>query len=140
MAMPPDPRTRAFARVIGPFVAIVSVIAVFRMPEITATAFLDAFFQNPVLVWIAGATLVLFGILILAQHPIWSSAPAVGISLFGWILLARGIALLTVPQAYERIVLTLANVTGLRIGAGLLAIIGIWLASVGWRTPPASRP
>lgn len=142
MAMPPDPnaRTRAFARVIGPFMAIVAVIAAFRMPEITTTPFLDAFFQNPVLVWITGATLVLFGLLILAQHPIRSSAPAVAISLIGWILLVRGIALLTVPQAYERLALALANVTGLRIGAGVLALVGIWLASVGWLAPPADRP
>lgn len=84
--MPPDPngRTGAFARVIGPFVAIVAAIAAVGMPEISATPFLDGFFQNPPLVWITGATLVLFGLVILVQHPVWSSAPAGAISLLGW--------------------------------------------------------
>jgi len=140
MAMPPDPRTRGFARVIGPFVAIVAVIAAFRMPEITTAPFLDTFFQNPITVWITGAMLVLLGLLVIAQHAIWSSAPAVVISLLGWILLVRGIALLTVPQLYERLALAMANVTGLRIGAGVLALVGIWLALAGWRAPPADRP
>lgn len=140
MAMPPDPRTRAFARVIGPFVAIVAVIAAFRMPEITTAPFLDTFFQNPVIVWIAGAMLVLLGLIVIARHSIWSSAPAVVVSLLGWILLVRGIALLTVPQLYERLALAMANVTGLRIGAGMLALVGIWLALAGWRAPPEDRP
>ena len=41
-------RTRAFARVIGPFITIVAAIVAMRMPSIGTT--LTAFFENPMLV------------------------------------------------------------------------------------------
>ncbi|WEK49905.1 MAG: hypothetical protein P0Y66_19850 [Candidatus Kaistia colombiensis] len=134
-----EARTRAFARVIGPFVTIVAIIAAVRMPEITATPFLSTFFENPVTVWITGAMLLLLGLIIIGQHQSWSSAAAALISLLGWILVIRGVALLTVPQLYERFALALTNVTGLRIGSGLMALIGIWLSYVGWFSSPAAK-
>jgi hypothetical protein len=94
-------RTRAFARVIGPFLVIVPGIIVVRAPEMDA-ALVSAFFENAALVWIVGGLLLFGGLLIIALHQYWSSAAAILISLFGWFLALRGLALLVAPQLYHR--------------------------------------
>jgi hypothetical protein len=94
-------RTRAFARVFGPFLVIVPSIVIGRLSQ-DMGAVMEAFFGNPALVWIMGALLLFGGIFIIAQHQYWSSVAAVIISLFGWLLALRGLALLLFPRHYER--------------------------------------
>ena len=89
-------RTRAFARVIGPFLVFVTGILVARSPNLGPI--LSAFFQNEALVWMMGALLFFCGLLIIAFHQYWSSPAAVMISLFGWFLAIRGFILLAFPQ------------------------------------------
>ena len=93
-------RTRAFARVIGPFLVLVPGILVVRAPNLEAI--LSAFFQNEALVWSAGALLLFCGLLIIAYHQYWSSPAAVMISVFGWFLALRGLILLAAPQLILR--------------------------------------
>ena len=64
--------------------------------------FLAAFFENPALVWMMGSLLLFGRLLIIAYHQRWSSAPAIAISLFGWFLPFRGVALLAVPRLIQR--------------------------------------
>lgn len=53
-AMPDSPaRTRAFARVLGPCLAIVPSLVVLKFPQAAALA--PPYFANPALVWITGA-------------------------------------------------------------------------------------
>jgi hypothetical protein len=93
-------RTRAFARVIGPFLVIAPGIIALRAPDMEALAV--AFFENAALVWITGGLLVFGGLLIIAHHQYWSSVSAVLVSLFGWFLALRGVVLLASPQLIER--------------------------------------
>ena len=79
-----EARTRAFARVIGPFLVIVPGIIAARAPDTGVQ--LSAFFENAALVWITGGLLVFAGLFIIANHQYWSSASAILISLFGWFL------------------------------------------------------
>ncbi len=132
-------RTLAFARVIGPFLVIVTGILVARAPRLGPI--LSAFFQNEALVWMMGALLFFCGLLIIAFHPYWSSPAAVMISLFGWFLAIRGIILLAAPQLILRGgIASLHLVPAVRIGFFLLVLIGLWLTYVGWFTkPPASN-
>ena len=131
-------RTRAFARVIGPFLAIVPGIVVVRTPDMPAL--FAAFFANPALVWITGGLLIFGGLLIIALHQIWSSLAAVLISLFGWLLALRGLALLAAPQWFERVGETAAGSLPLvRFGFGVLVLIGLWLGYVGWVAKPRFR-
>ena len=74
-------RTRAFARVIGPFLVIVTGILVVRSPDLGTM--LSAFFQNEALVWMMGALLFFCGLLIIAFHQYWTSSAAVLIYLAG---------------------------------------------------------
>jgi hypothetical protein len=134
-----EARTRAFARVIGPWLAIVPGIIVVRAPEMGT--FLSGFFENAVLVWFAGGLLLFCGLLIIAFHQYWSSPPAVLISLFGWFLALRGIVLMAAPQLIERGAAASMNAMPfVRIGFGALVVAGLWLTYVGWIAKPGAGP
>lgn len=130
-------RTRAFARVIGPWLVLVPGIIMVRAPDMGTLA--SAFFENPLFVWFAGGLLLFGGLLIIAFHQYWSSASAVLISLFGWFLGLRGLVLMVAPQLIER---AAAASTGtmpfVRIGFGALVLIGLYLTYVGWIAGSAS--
>ena len=124
-------RTRAFARVIGPFLVIVPGIVVVRAPE-TGTA-LTAFFDNPALAWLTGGLLLFGGLLIIAHHQYWSSLAAILVSLLGWYLALRGVVLLAAPQLIESAAGAAMNMMAMvRIGFGVLVLIGLWLTFIGW--------
>lgn len=133
-------RTRAYARVIGPWLAIVPGVIAVRAPEMGSV--LSGFFDDPVLVWFAGALLLFGGLLIIAFHQYWSGAAAILISLFGWFLALRGLALLAAPQLIERGAAASLNAMPLvRLGFGVLVAIGFYLTYVGWLAPPVpARP
>jgi hypothetical protein len=83
-------------------------------------------------VWFAGALLLLVGILIIAFHQYWSSAAAVMISLFGWILALQGVVLMATPSLYEHAAAEMSAIAVVRLVFGLLIAIGLYLAYVGW--------
>jgi hypothetical protein len=128
-------RTRAFARIIGPWLVIVPGIIAVRAPEMGALA--SEFFKSPLFIWFAGALLLFAGLLIIAYHQYWSSAAAVLISLFGWVLAIRGLVLLAAPRLYERAGAVLEAVSVIRTIFGVLVAIGLYLTYVGWIAKPA---
>jgi hypothetical protein len=131
-------RTRDFARVIGPFLVIVPGIIVVRAPSMGSE--MSAFFENAALVWITGGLLVFGGLLIIAHHQYWSSVAAVLISLFGWFLALRGMALLIAPRWYAEAGTAAMNmVPAVQLGFAVLVVAGVWLTYVGWiaRAPAA---
>ena len=132
-------RTRAFARVIGPWLVIVPGIIAVRAPDMGPLA--ADFFASPLTVWFAGALLLSGGLPIIAFHQYWSSAAAFVISLFGWFLALRGVVLLAAPQLIERGVAVSARMQWLvQIGFGVGVLIGLWLTYVGWIAKPDSSP
>ena len=132
-------RTRAFARVIGPWLVIVTGIIAVRAPDMGPLA--ADFFASPLTVWFTGALLLFGGLLIIAFHQYWSSAAAVMISLFGWFLALRGAVLLAAPQLIERGVAVSARVPLLvQVGFGIAVLIGLWLTYVGWIAKPDASP
>jgi hypothetical protein len=130
-------RTRAFARVIGPWLAIVPGIIVVRTPEMGALA--SGFFENPLIVWFAGGLLLFGGLLIIAFHQYWSNPAAILISLFGWFLALRGLVLMAMPNLIERGAAASMDAMSLvRIGFGALVLVGLYLSYVGWLAKPRS--
>jgi hypothetical protein len=124
-------RTRAFARVIGPFLAIVTTLVAVRMGSMEQMV--SAFFANVALAWIVGAILIFGGIVIIAFHQIWRGAAAIVISLLGWILVLRGLSLIAVPQLIQQLALSMLGATApIRIAFALAAALGLWLTYVGW--------
>ena len=137
-AAEPKARTRAFARVIGPWLTIAPSIIVVRMPDMGVLA--ATFFENPLFAWFAGALLLFSGLLIIAFHQYWSSVAAIMISLFGWFLALRGLVLMAAPQLIERgAAASIGAVTLLRIFFGALVLVGLYLTYVGWIAKPASQ-
>ena len=96
-----------------------------------------AFFENPALVWVTGSMMLLGGLLIIAHHQYWSSLAAILISLFGWFVALRGLALLVAPQLYARGGTAALNIMPIvQIGFAVLVLIGLWLTFVGWIAKP----
>lgn len=84
-------------------------------------------------------SLLLFvGLLIIAFHQYWSSAAAVLISLFGWVLAIRGFVLMAAPGLYEHAVVIADAVWLVRLMFGVLIVIGVYLTYVGWVTKPGA--
>jgi hypothetical protein len=139
----PDPapeslkRTRAFARVIGPFVTLATAIVAIRLPDLTGLV--NDLFAHAVLPWILGAMMLVCGLVVIAFHQYWSSIAAVLISLFGWFVALSGLALMAFPSAIQAGADATTTSSGLLIAAriffGLLTMMGLWLAFVGWRRP-----
>ena len=128
-------RTRAFARVIGPFVAVATVIVAIRLPDLTGLV-VDLF-ANAVLPWMLGAMMLIAGLIVIAFHQYWRSVTAVLISLFGWFVALRGVTLMAFPATIETGAGDTLAGHGLllvaRIFFGLMTVMGLWLTYVGWR-------
>ena len=123
-------RTRAFARIIGPWLVLVPGIIFLRAPDMNELA--AEFFKSILFVWFAGALLLFAGLLIIAFHQYWSSVAAVLISLFGWILALRGLVLMAAPKLYERAGVLANSVSAVRLIFGVLIAAGLYLTYVGW--------
>jgi hypothetical protein len=128
-------RTRAFARVIGPFVALATLIVAIRLPGLTGL--LGDLFANAVLPWILGATMLAAGLIVIAFHQYWRGVTAVLISLFGWFVALRGLTLMAFRSAIETGAGDTLASPGLLLAAriffGLMTCMGLWLTYVGWR-------
>ncbi|MEB3982907.1 hypothetical protein OQ968_16730 [Mycobacterium sp. 663a-19] len=128
-------RTRSFARVLGPFIAVVPAIVAVRAGSVGNQ--LSSFSKDPMWPWVLGALLFFCGLFVVAFHQYWRSAAAVIISLFGWFLLLRGFALLAAPQLVTDAAQSATQTSGssvgvVRAGFGLLALCGLYLTYVGW--------
>lgn len=131
-------RTRIFSRVVGPFLVIVPTTAVVRTSDMRAL--LSAFAANPLWPWVAGAFILLFGLVVVALHQHWQGAAAIIVSIVGWLVALKGLFLVAFPRTY----ISAANaaidaVNWWRGGFIVVALIGLYLTYVGW-TPTRSRP
>jgi hypothetical protein len=127
-------RTRAFARVIGPILVIVPGIVFVQAPDMRL--YLTSFFANPALVFITAAIMLFAGVLVVANHQYWSSPTAIFISLFGWFVVLRALALLLFPKQYEALGLGPGAVLLGRSVFGVIVLIGLWLTWAGWIAKP----
>jgi uncharacterized protein YjeT (DUF2065 family) len=123
-------RTRAFARIMGPWLVIAPGIIAVRAPDMGTLA--SDFFRSDLFVWFAGALLLFLGLMIIAFHQYWRSVAGALISAFGWILLIRGLVLLAAPDAYQRAAVVLDSVSLIRMMFGVIVVMGLYLTYVGW--------
>lgn len=144
---PPTPearrRTRAFARVLGPYITVVTVIIAIRLPDLAGL--LGGLFDNAVLPWTLGAVMLMMGLIVIAFHQYWYSVTAALISLFGWFVALRGLAMMAIPSAIDSGATATISSPGTLLAARifflLLTAMGLWLTYVGWRrehTPDVS--
>lgn len=128
-------RTRVFARVLGPYVAVATLIIAIRLPQLGDL--MSDLFTSGTLPWILGAAMLLMGLIVIAFHQYWYSVTAVLISLFGWFVALRGVTMMAFPSAIETGANATVGSSGLLIAARifflLLTAMGLWFTFVGWR-------
>ncbi|MGB3333784.1 MAG: hypothetical protein WBA79_13345 [Mycobacterium sp.] len=131
-------RTRTFARVIGPFLLILTATAIFRAPQVWEQA--SDVGANPLLLWVAGAFTLLAGLIVVAFHPYWRGAAAICVSVTGWITALKGFALTVFPDAGMSAANIAMRAEGwARAAYVLFALVGLYLTYVGW-APLRNRP
>lgn len=144
----PDPsqiRTRMFARAFGPFFTVVPSLVALRASS-QMPVLLHEFASDPMWQWVLGAVLLIWGSFIIAFHQYWRSIAAVLVSLLGWFLAIRGVAILAFPDAYDSLGNTLEQsaIPVVRTIFAGLALVGLYLTYVGWlagwNAKPKDRP
>jgi hypothetical protein len=127
-----QPRARAFARLIGPWLVIAPAIILARIPAMGDLA--SEFFKSALPAWFIGAFLLFGALAIIAFHQYWSSLAAVLISLFGWILALRGFVLMAFPELDARAALAPSALAIGQLIYGILIVIGLYLTYLRWLT------
>lgn len=131
-------RTRAFARVMGPLLTIIPVVATARATDMRQL--LTEFTASAVWPWVTGTLILTAGIAIVASHQIWRGAAAIVISVLGWLMVVRGIVLIAFPGVFASLADRMIGVSAVWIaGAVVVALIGLYLTYVGWRPAPTGR-
>jgi hypothetical protein len=134
----PQSATRMFARVLGPFLVIVDIVAVVRAPEMRALV--TEFAMNPLYSWVAGAFILLFGLIVIAGHQYWQGFAAIVVSLLGWLIALRGLLLLAFPNTLASLADSMIRLQASWIALCIVfALIGAYLTYAGWISP-TSRP
>jgi hypothetical protein len=126
-----------FARVLGPYLVIVTITAVARASQMPTLA--SEFGANPVWAFVTGAVILLSGLVVVALHQYWRGAAAIIVSVLGWMTAVKGLALLTLPQTYVSTVNSAVDAVWWRVGFVVIALVGVYLTYVGW-APAQSRP
>jgi hypothetical protein len=133
-----DTRTRMFARVLGPYLVIVTATAVGRASQMRTL--LSEFGANSVWPWVTGAFVLLSGLIVIALHQNWRGAPAIIVSVLGWMTALKGLFLMAIPQTYISWANTAVDAMAWwRAGFVVVAVVGLYLTYVGW-VPAPSRP
>jgi hypothetical protein len=128
-------RTRLMARVVGPFLLILGAAVALRAQ--TLPALLPAFAQDAPLLFVTGFVTLAIGLVMIAAHNWWNSPTAIVISILGWLTTVRGAFLLLAPDAAVTLAGGALQSPFPAIAAGVvMAVIGLWLAYVGWLTAP----
>lgn len=123
-------RTRMFARVLGPFLLILTVTALFRAPQVWESASDN---RTDLWLWSTGAFTLLAGLTVVALHPYWRGAAAVCVSVTGWITTVKGFALTVFPDAGASAANIAMRAEGwARAAYVVFALIGLYLTYVGW--------
>jgi hypothetical protein len=126
-----------FARVLGPYLVIITLTAVARASQMRTLA--SEFGANPVWAFVTGAFILLSGLIVVALHQHWRSAAAIIVSVLGWMTVVKGLALLAFPQTYISTVNCAVDALWWRVGFVVIALVGVYLTYVGW-VPVPSRP
>lgn len=133
--LPTQTRTRTFARVMGPFLVIVTTTAIARATDMRML--LSEFHASSVWPWVTGAFVVLCGLVVVAGHQCWRGMPAIIVSVLGWLTTLKGFFLMALPQTYLSFAGTgVGATTWWRTGFIVVALIGLYLTYVGWAPAP----
>lgn len=124
-------RTRMFSRVIGPFLVIVTATAVVRAPDQLRQISEAA--PTPLWTWVSGAFTLLAGLIVVAFHPYWRGAAAIGVSITGWLTTLKGLFLVTFPETSMSVAQDALGAASLwQVTYFVFILLGLYLTYVGW--------
>ena len=130
--------TRMFARVIGPFLTVVTATALVRAPELWTHV--RQFSDDPLWTWVGGAFTLLAGLVVVAAHPYWRGVAAISVSALGWLTALKGFALVAFPATLTSFPAVASDAPNWwRAGYALFVLLGLYLTYVGW-APIPRRP
>ncbi len=88
--------------------------------------FLTSYCSEPAAIFLSGMVAIVAGYALVIHHNVWNLSTSVVITIFGWLVLLKGIFVLTMPGVFIRAVRKMSNiekVISLQAPAGFL--IGI---------------
>ncbi|MEB3071500.1 hypothetical protein [[Mycobacterium] vasticus] len=123
--------TRTFARVIGPFLAIMMATAAARAPELWPQV--ASWSGDTLWTWSVGAFTLIAGLVVIALHPYWRGVAAFSISGLGWLTAVKGAMLVAFPTVLLSAPAdTMGSIWVFRIVYVALALLGLYLTYIGW--------
>ncbi|MBY0564362.1 MAG: hypothetical protein K2P58_09260 [Hyphomonadaceae bacterium] len=123
--------TLVLARVVGP-VLIIAGILLITQPDRVITSLGSYLLNDAVLILAAFMSLIL-GLAIVTYHPRWDTVSGIFISLIGYVLTLRGVVLLLAPQImHDAVMFVTTQPHVFPIGGCAVALLGVWLAYVGY--------
>lgn len=127
----PAQRTRAAARIVGPYLVVMGGVLAVRAPVMALM--LPAFMQDGSLVLTAGAFTLLAGLTLLSFHHHFRSLDAAVITVIGIVAALKGAWLMIAPEMGAPLIAALVRASPLlTIVALLMMAVGAWLSIVGW--------
>jgi uncharacterized membrane protein len=130
-----EARTRMFARVLGPYLVIVTATAMARASQMRTLA--TEFGANAVWPYVTGAFILLSGLIVVALHQQWRGAAAIIVSVLGWMTTAKGFFLMAFPASYISAVKSAVDAGNWWIvGFTVIGLVGLYLTYVGWIAAP----
>ncbi len=120
-----------FARVLGPYLVIITATAMARASQMRTLA--SEFGANSVWPYVTGAFILLSGLIVVALHQYWRSAAAIIVSVLGWMTTAKGFFLMALPHSYVSVVSSAVDAGNWWLaGFAAIALVGLYLIYVGW--------
>src|ERR1700681_3100671 len=128
-------RTIFLGRLLGLFLLAVSLSLFLRRAEVLAT--ISALIQNAPLLLILSMAALVAGLAIVLSHNIWSGgALPVLVTLFGWIILLRGLVLLMLPHETIVRLFEMSRFADLfYLYAAIPLILGLYLTFAAFTAP-----
>ncbi len=126
--------TRLMARIIGPFLVVLGIALAMRADSMALLV--PTYLQNAPLMLLTGVVTLIVGLIMLAAHHSWSGVAAIVISLFGALTALRGAVILIAPDLLASLWGSLGGAHVFLIAGPIMALLGAWLAFVGWFAEP----
>ena len=92
--------TIQLARIYG-IIALTAALAALLAPKRMSLVIAD-FERSPAAAFLGALSALILGLIMVVMHNLWTDIAAILVSLFGWIVLIKGILLLAVPDGLLR--------------------------------------
>ena len=126
-------RTAFLSKLVGLYVVVIAIAVLVNKPMMVATV--TGLFKDPAVVVLSGVIALGIGLAIVLGHNVWSSAPAIIVTIIGWLSLLKGLALLLVPANVQAAYALGVNYNQyFSVYAVVTLVVGLYLTYAGFRS------